>query len=111
MPGIEHDARYIWPKNAHPRRRTQRSTRGDISVITRVIMPPILGQSLLVIGGSSGIGTAVAILATEQGVRVSIASSNPTRVANAVAKIQSLVTVPDTHIRGLIIDLSLPAAE
>ncbi|KAJ5635559.1 uncharacterized protein N7484_008872 [Penicillium longicatenatum] len=74
-------------------------------------MPPISGQSLLVIGGSSGIGAAVARLAAEQGARVSIASSNPTRVANAVAKIQSQASIPDTHIRGYTIDLSLPDIE
>ncbi|GFF24544.1 3-oxoacyl-[acyl-carrier-protein] reductase FabG [Aspergillus udagawae] len=74
-------------------------------------MPPISGQSLLVIGGSSGIGAAVARLAAEQGVRVSIASSNPTRVANAVTKIQSQASIPDTHIRGFTIDLSLPDVE
>ncbi|RHZ59799.1 uncharacterized protein CDV56_105670 [Aspergillus thermomutatus] len=74
-------------------------------------MPPISGQSLLVIGGSSGIGAAVARLAAEQGVRVSIASSNPTRVANAVAKIKAQASTPDTHIRGFTIDLSLPDVE
>ncbi|GIJ92122.1 hypothetical protein Asppvi_011098 [Aspergillus pseudoviridinutans] len=74
-------------------------------------MPPISGQSLLVIGGSSGIGAAVARLAAEQGVRVSIASSNPTRVANAVAKVKSQASIPDTHIRGFTIDLSLPDVE
>jgi len=49
-------------------------------------MPPINGQSILVIGGSSGIGAAVAKLAAAEGVKVFIASSNPTRVAAAVEK-------------------------
>ncbi|KAJ5761809.1 Glucose/ribitol dehydrogenase [Penicillium nucicola] len=76
-------------------------------------MPSISGQSLLVIGGSSGIGASVAQLAVEQGVRVSIASSNPARVANAVAKIrsQSPETIPNTQIRGFTIDLAQPDVE
>ncbi|KAL2871740.1 SDR family NAD(P)-dependent oxidoreductase [Aspergillus lucknowensis] len=74
-------------------------------------MPPISGQSLLVIGGSSGIGAAVARLAAEQGARVSIASSNPSRVASAVEKIKSQASIRDTHIRGFTIDLSKPNVE
>lgn len=38
-------------------------------------MPSIASQTVLVIGGSSGIGAAVAKLALEQDVRVSITSS------------------------------------
>jgi NAD(P)-dependent dehydrogenase (short-subunit alcohol dehydrogenase family) len=67
-------------------------------------MPPITGQSILVIGGSSGIGAAVAKLAASEGVRVAIASSNPERVANAVKKIES--SVPNAQVVGYIIDLS-----
>jgi len=57
----------------------------------------------LVIGGSSGIGAAVAKLAVAQGVHVYIASSNPDRVANAVKAIES--SVPNAKIQGLTIDL------
>jgi len=67
-------------------------------------MPPISGQSLLVIGGSSGIGAAVAKLAAAEGVRVAIASSNPTRVANAVKKVES--SVSDAQIAGYTCDLN-----
>ena len=74
-------------------------------------MPPISGQSLLVIGGSSGIGAAVARLAAEQGARVSIASSNSKRVTNAVEKIKTQASIRDTHIRGFTIDLSQPDVE
>jgi len=74
-------------------------------------MPPISGQSLLVIGGSSGIGAAVARLAAEQGARVSIASSNSKKVTNAVERIKTQASIRDRHIRGFTIDLSQPDVE
>jgi NAD(P)-dependent dehydrogenase (short-subunit alcohol dehydrogenase family) len=52
-------------------------------------MPSISGHSILVIGGSSGIGFAVASLALEQGAIVSVVLSSPTRVANAVERLKS----------------------
>lgn len=67
-------------------------------------MPSITGQSILVIGGSSGIGAAVAQLAAAQGVRVAIASSNPARVAHAVKRVEA--AVPEAKITGYTIDLN-----
>jgi NAD(P)-dependent dehydrogenase (short-subunit alcohol dehydrogenase family) len=52
-------------------------------------MPSISGQSILVIGGTSGIGFAVAKLALKENVRVTIASSNETKVNTAVDKLRS----------------------
>jgi NAD(P)-dependent dehydrogenase (short-subunit alcohol dehydrogenase family) len=72
-------------------------------------MPPITGQSILIIGGSSGIGAAVAKLAAAQGVHVSIASSNPTRVENAVNAINS--SVPNAQIRGYTCDVNTDDVE
>jgi NAD(P)-dependent dehydrogenase (short-subunit alcohol dehydrogenase family) len=69
-------------------------------------MPSIKNQSILVIGGSSGIGFAVAQLAIEQGVHVSIASSNSTRVASAIERLRSTSQSPDIKINGHIIDLN-----
>ncbi|KKY32368.1 putative short chain dehydrogenase reductase family [Diaporthe ampelina] len=81
-------------------------------------MPSIAGQSILVIGGSSGIGAAVARLAFEQGVRVSIASSNASRVAAAVDKIQkahpgggATSAAGAGSIHGFTIDLERPDVE
>lgn len=51
-------------------------------------MPSVKGHSLLVIGGSSGIGFAVAKLALGEGMRVAIASSNPERVSNAIERLR-----------------------
>jgi NAD(P)-dependent dehydrogenase (short-subunit alcohol dehydrogenase family) len=72
-------------------------------------MPSISGQSILVLGGSSGIGAAVAKLAAEQGVHVSIASSNPTRVSNAVKALKD--AVPHAKITGFTIDLDTAQVE
>jgi hypothetical protein len=68
------------------------------------VMPPIKGQSVVVIGGSSGIGAAAAKLACIEGLKVTIASSNRTRVDEAVQKIQD--AVPDAQIAGLTVDIS-----
>ncbi|KAL3459126.1 hypothetical protein BJX64DRAFT_301549 [Aspergillus heterothallicus] len=72
-------------------------------------MPPISGHSVLIIGGSSGIGAAVAKLAAKQGAHVSIASSNATRVTNAVTAIKA--SLPEANIKGFTIDLSTPDLE
>jgi NAD(P)-dependent dehydrogenase (short-subunit alcohol dehydrogenase family) len=76
----------------------------QLSVLIIITMPSIASQSVLVIGGSSGIGAAVAKLAAAEGCRVSIASSNPTRVANALAKLK--VASPTAEIAGYTCDLS-----
>jgi NAD(P)-dependent dehydrogenase (short-subunit alcohol dehydrogenase family) len=68
------------------------------------IMPSIRGQFILIIGGTSGIGIAVAKLALAESTHVAIASSNPSRVASAVEELKSLF--PDGRIEGHQIDLS-----
>jgi NAD(P)-dependent dehydrogenase (short-subunit alcohol dehydrogenase family) len=72
-------------------------------------MPTISGQSILVIGGSSGIGAAVARLAAAQGIRVSIASSNADRVAKTVKAIQE--AEPKAQVQGFTIDLNTDDVE
>ncbi|KAI5921254.1 hypothetical protein F4810DRAFT_678990 [Camillea tinctor] len=67
-------------------------------------MPPIRGQNVLVIGGSSGIGAAVAKLAAADGVNVSIASSNQDRVIKAVASMQA--AMPHARITGYMCDVN-----
>jgi NAD(P)-dependent dehydrogenase (short-subunit alcohol dehydrogenase family) len=66
-------------------------------------MPSISGQSIVIIGGSSGIGFSVAKLALAEGVRVAIVSSNPNRVASAVQDLKS--TFPNGQITGSVCDL------
>lgn len=73
-------------------------------------MPPIKNNSILVIGGSSGIGFAVAKLAAQEGARVFIASSNPDRVANAVSRLKEVA--PDApYIAGYTCDIGGDNAE
>ncbi|KAL2151061.1 hypothetical protein VTH82DRAFT_6159 [Thermothelomyces myriococcoides] len=67
-------------------------------------MPPIRGHKVLVIGGSSGIGAAVAKLAGQEGATVAIASSNPTRVETALQKLRT--DVPEATFSGFTVDVS-----
>lgn len=67
-------------------------------------MPPITTSNILVIGGSSGIGAAVAKLAAAEGVHVSIASSNPARVEKTVQKIRTAVA--NAEIMGYTCDVN-----
>jgi NAD(P)-dependent dehydrogenase (short-subunit alcohol dehydrogenase family) len=67
-------------------------------------MPPITGPNILVIGGSSGIGAAIAKLAAaEADVHVSITSSNLARVEKTVQRITT--AVPDAQIKGYTVDV------
>ncbi|CEL10380.1 hypothetical protein ASPCAL13501 [Aspergillus calidoustus] len=73
-------------------------------------MPPITGSNILVIGGSSGIGAAVATLAAaEQDVTVSIASSNSSRVKRTIERIQT--AAPNAQIKGYTVDVGGDDAE
>jgi NAD(P)-dependent dehydrogenase (short-subunit alcohol dehydrogenase family) len=65
-------------------------------------MPSISGKLLLVIGGSSGIGFAVAQQALTEGVRVAIASSNIERVNDAVARLKAIHSTGD--VTGYVCD-------
>ena len=66
------------------------------------------GSRVLIIGGSSGIGFCTAEACLEHGARVTIASSNTSRVENAVSKLQSLYPSVKSSIYGQTVDLSKP---
>lgn len=53
-------------------------------------MPPINGQSVLIIGASTGIGFAVAKLCLDADMTVHIASSNGDKLANAASRLKDL---------------------
>ena len=64
---------------------------------------------ILIIGGSSGIGYAVAEACLEHGALVAISSSNPSRVESAVSKLQSSYPSKKSNIHGITVDLSNPS--
>jgi NAD(P)-dependent dehydrogenase (short-subunit alcohol dehydrogenase family) len=66
-------------------------------------MPSIANQSILILGGSSGIGYAVAQLALAQNMRIFISSSNPTRISSAVDSLRK--EFPAGSIDGFPCDL------
>ncbi|KAH7303815.1 putative short chain dehydrogenase/ reductase, partial [Stachybotrys elegans] len=67
-------------------------------------MAPITGQSVLVIGGSSGMGFAVAKLALADKLRVTIASSSESRVQDAVERLKA--ATPGGEVAGIAGDLA-----
>jgi NAD(P)-dependent dehydrogenase (short-subunit alcohol dehydrogenase family) len=63
------------------------------------------GQRVLVIGGTSGIGFGVAQATLELGATVIVASSNPTRVSEAVTRLQTLYPSAKARVSGIPLDL------
>ncbi|KAK9322729.1 hypothetical protein V1517DRAFT_322665 [Lipomyces orientalis] len=69
-------------------------------------MAPIAGQNVLIIGGSSGIGFAVAKLALAEKANVIIASSNKDKVDNAVNRLKGDSSSPSGQVTGYTVDLA-----
>lgn len=67
------------------------------------------GKHVLIIGGSSGIGLAVAEAAIADGAKVTISSSSQAKIDSAVASLSS--SYSDSTIRGIPADLSKPSVE
>ncbi|KAF2469397.1 NAD(P)-binding protein [Lindgomyces ingoldianus] len=63
---------------------------------------------VLIIGGSSGLGFAVAEACLESGALVAISSSNPHRINTAIEKLQSSYPSAVARIHGIPVDLSKP---
>ncbi|KAI2617752.1 putative short chain dehydrogenase/ reductase [Hypoxylon sp. NC1633] len=74
-------------------------------------MPPIASQNVLVIGGSSGIGFAVAKLCLAEGLNVSIASSSETRVEAALRRLRDAAPSARGSLRGYVCDVNHDDAE
>jgi NAD(P)-dependent dehydrogenase (short-subunit alcohol dehydrogenase family) len=62
------------------------------------------GKTALVIGGSSGIGNAIAHGFRESGARVAIAARTPSKVEAAIARLQE----QDSGAKGYVADVSRP---
>lgn len=67
-------------------------------------MAPITNSSVVIIGGSSGIGFGVAKRSLAEGARVSIVSSNHARVSKAVTYLKE--SFPNGQVTGYTCDLS-----
>lgn len=68
----------------------------------------LANSRVLVIGGSSGIGYAVAEACVEHGAIVHISSSNPSRIETAITKLLSAYPSAKSRVRGTPVDLSSP---
>lgn len=66
-------------------------------------------KHVLVIGGTSGLGFAVAEASLASGAHVTVSSSNPSRVESTVQKLKS--SFPDAIVAGHVCDLSKPTVE
>lgn len=66
-------------------------------------------KHVFILGGTSGIGFAVAEGSLEAGARVTVSSSNPSRVSATVEKLQA--SFPHSTVAGHVCDLSKPTVE
>ncbi|KAJ4422543.1 hypothetical protein N0V82_002771 [Gnomoniopsis sp. IMI 355080] len=66
-------------------------------------------KHVLVIGGTSGLGFAVAEGSLASGAHVTVSSSNPSRVESTLQKLKS--SFPEATIAGHVCDLSKPTCE
>ncbi|KAJ4396119.1 hypothetical protein N0V93_000336 [Gnomoniopsis smithogilvyi] len=66
-------------------------------------------KHVLVIGGTSGLGFAVAEASLASGAHVTVSSSNPSRVESTLQKLKS--SFPEATIAGHVCDLSKPTCE
>lgn len=78
---------------------------------TRKIRMPLSNTTILIIGGSSGIGLGVAEKCLSSGAKVHIASSNPVRVQKALCSLKENHPDASSNISGYVCDLSTDEAE
>ncbi len=64
--------------------------------------------NVLALGGTSGIGFAVAEAALEFGSFVTVASSNPQNAQDTVAKLQTAYPSKKANVKGYVCDLGVP---
>jgi len=69
----------------------------------------VQGKHVLILGGSSGIGLAVAEAAMADGAKVTISSSSQAKIDSAVASLSS--SYPGSTVFGIPADLSKPSVE
>ncbi|EKV12963.1 Short-chain dehydrogenase [Penicillium digitatum] len=72
-------------------------------------MPSIQGSTVLIFGGSSGIGYGVAAKCLTEGAKVHIVSSNAKRIAESIAALKG--ESPGVEVQGHVLDLSTKDVE
>ncbi|KAK6355899.1 hypothetical protein TWF718_000278 [Orbilia javanica] len=69
-------------------------------------------KNILIVGGTSGIGFAVAEASLEHGANVTIASSSPSKLQSSLSRLRSSYPdLPENSIRGTTLNLSAPDVE
>ena len=58
--------------------------------------PELLGQTVVVLGGSSGIGLETARRARAEGAKLILTGRDPERLAHAASELKALRTLPST---------------
>ncbi|KAF3079338.1 hypothetical protein TWF706_003378 [Orbilia oligospora] len=66
----------------------------------------LASKNILIIGGTSGIGFAVAEASLEQDANVTIASSSPSKLQSAISRLQSAYPESSNKIKGTTLNLS-----
>ncbi|KAF4220098.1 hypothetical protein CNMCM5878_002128 [Aspergillus fumigatiaffinis] len=90
-----------FPKNVGPYRVLSTNNKEE--------MPSIKNSTVVIFGGSSGIGYGVADKCLSEGAIVHISSSNATRITQAVSSLKE--KYPAGQVTGHTCDLSLPDVE
>jgi NAD(P)-dependent dehydrogenase (short-subunit alcohol dehydrogenase family) len=81
--------------------------------MTTKTFPTLEGQTILIIGGTSGIGFGVAVVSLREGAsKIILASSSPERVKEAVEKLKGKVASrngsmkgEEVEIKGVVLDV------
>uniref|UniRef100_A0A093VVA9 Tropinone reductase-like 3 n=1 Tax=Talaromyces marneffei PM1 TaxID=1077442 RepID=A0A093VVA9_TALMA len=72
-----------------------------------IITSKLTGKNVLLIGGTSGIGFAVAQKALQEGAHITISSSSEDKIANAVERLRASSPEHASNVRSYAADLSV----
>jgi NAD(P)-dependent dehydrogenase (short-subunit alcohol dehydrogenase family) len=82
------------------------------SQLTTMSTSKLSGQRVLLVGGTGGVGLAVARLLLAQSAKVILSSSRDSKVSQCISTLQSeFKNLPEDHITGYTCDLAAPTVE